>query len=124
MTKASAASFFLGNLLVFTLTPTLSLGETYEERSSYYLITNNGETSFSDSFEVYRALDESGCMSLCNNRDGCSKGVYYHDGRSCYLETDAGCKKRKENKRGETTGEISFCLARYLKESNGCHIVF
>ena len=104
MTKA----FLLGNLLVFILTTTLSLGETYEGHSSYYLISNNGESSSSDSFEVYSALDEFACISLCNNRDGCSKGVYYHDKRSCFLEMDGGCKKRKENNRGEailSTGE-------------------
>jgi len=103
MTKA----FLLGDLLVFILTTTLSLGETYEGQSSYYLITNSGEASSSDSFEVYRALDEFGCMSLCNNKDGCAKGVYDHDRRSCFLEMD-GCKKRKENNRGEailSTGE-------------------
>ena len=79
---------------------TLSLGEIYEGQSSYYLITNSRESSSSDSFEVYNALDEFGCMTLCNKKDGCTKGVYDHNSRSCFLEMD-GCEKRKANNRGE-----------------------
>ena len=82
------------------MTTSLSIAETYEGQSSYYLIANSGESSLSDSFEVYKALDELGCMFLCNNKEGCSKGVYNHDKRSCFLEMD-GCKKRKENNHGE-----------------------
>ena len=86
---------------------TSHLGETYEGHSSYYSISNGGETPSSDSFVMYNALDEFGCMSLCNIKDGCSKGVYNHDKRSCFLKMD-GCKKRKENNHGEAlslTGE-------------------
>ena len=92
--------FLLANILVFIMTTALSIEEIYEGQSSYYLIANNEESSPSDSFEVYNALDEFGCMSLCNNKDGCSKGIFDHDKRSCFLEMD-GCKKRKENNRGE-----------------------
>jgi len=99
--------FLPANLIVLIMATTLSLGETYEGQSSYYLITNSGESLSSDSFEVYNALDEFGCITLCNNKDRCTKGVYDHNSRSCLLEMD-GCKKRKGNNRGEdllSTGE-------------------
>ena len=92
--------FLLANILVFIMTTSLSIEEAYEGQSSYYLISYSGESSSSDSFEVYKALDEFGCMSLCNNKERCSKGVYNPETRSCFLEMD-GCKKQKENNRGE-----------------------
>lgn len=92
--------FLLANILVLIMTTSLSIEEIYEGQSAYYLITNSRESLSSDSFKVYNALDEFGCMSLCSNKEGCSKGVYDHDKRSCFLEMD-GCKKRKENNLGE-----------------------
>lgn len=102
--------FLLANILVLIMTTSLSIEEIYEGQSAYYLITNSRESLSSDSFKVYNALDEFGCMSLCNNKEGCSKGVYDHDKRSCFLEMD-GCKKRKENNLGEallSTGKNLF----------------
>lgn len=113
-TCAITKVFLFGNVLVFHMAATLSLGKTYEGKSSYYLITQSGKSSFSDSFEVYNALDEFGCISLCNNKDGCLKGVYDHDSRSCFLEMD-GCKKRKANSGGGalmSTGENVFLFSK------------
>lgn len=120
--------FLLANILVLIMTTSLSIEEIYEGQSAYYLITNSRESLSSDSFKVYNALDEFGCMSLCTNKEGCSKGVYDHDKRSCFLEMD-GCKKRKLlkttlGKRYCRQEKNSFCLTRYLKGSNGCQIVF
>lgn len=117
--------FLPANLIVLIMATTLSLGESYEGQSSYYLITKSGESLSSDSFEVYNALDEFRCMTLCNNKDGCTKGVYDHNSRSCLLEMD-GCKKRKENNRREdllSTGENFVLFSKVFEGPNGCHVV-
>lgn len=102
--------------VVFLGAITLSFGGTYEGKSSYYLITRRESTS-SETFEVYNALDEVACISLCNNKDGCFKGVYNRDSKSCFLEM-ATCKTQRARNRAEaliSTGEKILQFSKVFK---------
>lgn len=107
------------NFVVLLTAVTVALGSTLEGTSSYYLITRQASTA-DGLFQVYRALDEAGCMSLCNNKDGCLKGVYSHKSGSCFLEMIDGCNHGRAKKRDKdviSTGGNSVFFTKVYREN-------
>ena len=106
------------NFVVFLMAMTAALRSTFEGTSSYYLILRQA-SSVDGLFQVYRALDEVGCMSLCNNKDGCLKGVYSHKSGSCFLEMN-GCNHGRAKKRDKdviSTGGNSVLFTKVYREN-------